>query len=222
MFYSTPALWRQLEIDAPDFPIDDDERWAAWEASLAQLLLRVGGFAAAVQLTSRSWRTAHWVTSVLGQLQPGRATEVSILAYKLPPSTTALEPLRRLSRLTSLKLSIEGHRITPTDPLAGLAHLLPALPLCSLQLDARGLRQGMVDALGQLAMLTELRLVSRAGSLPALTDLRHLARLRQLCVEDRSGHAAQQRHQLPTPADFPALESYTFASVFNNNLQVRC
>lgn len=174
-----------------------------------------------MQLASRSWREARWVASVLRQLHPGTCTEVSILAYQLPPSKTALEPLRRLTRLTSLQLTL-GFRITPPDPLVGLARLLPALPLRSLRLDSRGLPQCMLDALVQLAMLTELRLVSRAGSLPALAHLTQLARLRQLWVEDRSGQSSQHRNQLPAPADFPGLERYTFRSVLNNSLQVRC
>ena len=217
---STPALWRRLQIDAPDLPADEEERWAAWEAAVAHLLRQVAGFAANVQLASRSQREAHWLGSTLRQLQPASVTDMCILAYQLPASTSALEPLRRLTQLTSLWLSCDGIRHAAADPFVGLAHLLPALPLRSLQLDARGLPQATADALPQLGSLTDLQLVSRAGPLPVLQALTRLVQLRQLHVGDRSGYALQ-RDKLPVPADCPALERYAFQSAFNKNLMVR-
>lgn len=221
MLYATPALWRRLAVDAPDLPAEQEERWAAWEAALSCLLHRISGFVAAAEMASRSRREAHWVGSVLQQLQPAAVAELSILAYQLPPSAAALEPLHRLTRLTSLRLSCEGTQAAAASPLEGLAQLLPALPLCSLRLDARGLPDGITAALVQLPALTDLRLVSRAGALPELAPITWLARLRYLHIEDRAAHTALQRYQLPAPAAFPELEHYSLQALLNKNLQAR-
>ena len=222
VLYGTPALWRQLEVDAPDLPAEAEEAWAAWEASLPVLLSRVANYAAAARLASRSRRGAHWVCSTLRQLHPATITAVSILACQLPPDLLALEPLCRLTRLTSLQLTSDGAQLPePIDPLLGLACLLPKLPLHSVRLDARGLHHGILTPLAKLPGLTDLRLVSRAGPLPALQLLTQLAQLRQLWVEDRSSRLAQLQAPLPYPADFQQLERYTFRSLFKNNLRVR-
>ncbi|PRW33096.1 Solute carrier family 35 member F6 [Chlorella sorokiniana] len=218
VLYATPALWRRLELEAPNIPAEAAARWAAWEAALDRLLRRVSGVVAAARLASRSRRDAHWVSNTLHQLQPATVTDVSILAYQLPPSVAALEPLRRLTQLSSLQLNCEGVRPAESDPLAGLARLLPALPLRRLQLDARGLPPGIVSALVQLSSLSELHLVSRAGRLPDLHHLTALAQLRQLHVEDRGGHHSIQPPQLPAPANFEQLEQYSFHSLLGKCL----
>jgi len=219
--FATPALWRQLEVAAPNLPADATAQWAAWETAAAQLLRRVSGFATAVQLDSRRRRQARWVTSALRLLQPAGIREVSLLAYQLPASPFALEPLRRLTQLTSLQLCCEGAQPAEADPIAGLIHLVPAPPLRSLRLEAHGLPQATLNALVQLSSLTDLQLVLRAGPLPHLQALTRLVRLRQLLVDDGSGYVPLHKVQLPAPADFAALERYAIRSLFTHTLVVR-
>jgi len=102
----------------------------------------------------------------------------------------------------------------------GLAPVLPVLRLRSLHWDVRGLPQATADALPQLSSLTDLQIVSRAGPLPLLQQLTRLARLQQLVVQDRGGYRILWGF-LPVPADFPALERYSFHSTVFENLKVR-
>lgn len=229
VFYSEPALWGELVLDAASLLWADQKGQSAhWFECKARLLQRIGGCVHQLvysqmlewpgghvglqresvdmeQLAAR--RGSEWQlgSSVLACLSPA-SLQVLILK-EAPLDAAAAAVLGGMSSLTQLQ--VDGDSDVPTS----VAAALPSLPqLRQLILSGARMPQALPAALQHLAQLTALCCYASNG-LPELTAVYSLTQLRELEWQEEQREVGMMRpdvHQLL--ARLPHLEHWSLGS----------
>ena len=211
VFFSEPALWRELELAAKSLIVADEQGQAAqWFAAKARLLPRVGGFVQRLRYQGPGWGFSDdWQlnSSVLAHFSP--STLQSLHLEYAEVDAAAAEALQQFTGLT--------HLVADSGANSCLVAALPSLPqLQSLSLSDI-VPPGLPAALQQLIQLTELSCTA-AGPLPDLSTLFLLTQLRKLDWE--AGSLQVDVQQLL--ARLPQLESCSLATSRVDSVPYRC
>lgn len=224
VFYSEPALWRELSLLAESLDEAEEAGQAAhWFAAKTCLLQRVGGFVQHLhyselvgtggdepeplqvqQLAVRAGSSWRLSSSVLGQLSP--ASLQTLWLQGGPVDVAACFALQRFTGL--LDLSIECCEPMP-DCIALVLHSLPRVR----QLSLIGGTQpaGLPEALRHLPQLTRLDVGSNAH-LWDMSVLFPLTQLRAFGWQDQQPSGKLRPDMQLLLAQLPCLESWSISS----------
>lgn len=225
VFYSEPALWRELSVLAESLDEAEEAGQAAhWFAAKARLLQRVGGFVQHLhyselvgtggdepepqevqQLAARAGSSWRLSSSVLAQLSPASLQTVRLQGGAV--EVAACFALQRFTGLLALSIECCGPMSDYTVPV--LLSLPPSLPA------------GLPEALWHLPQLTRLDLDSNTP-LWDVSVLFPLTQLRALGWQDQQPSGRLRLDMQLLLAHLPCLESWDIRSFRPDEAVTHC